>query len=86
MRVRCLFLPIIMLAMLAAPAGAQELMPSAATGWAPFAPRAETAPAVNASSGSSGYALSIAGNDVAHVYGGWRSLHDALPIYRKSVV
>jgi predicted amidohydrolase len=73
MRVRCLSLAIIMLAMLAAPAGAQELMPSAATGWAPFAPRTETAPAVNASSGTSGYALSIAGNDVAHVYGGWRT-------------
>ena len=70
---RLLFLPYLFVIVFAASAEGQELMPAAATAWSPFAPRAETAPAVNASSGTGGYALSIAGNDVAHVYGGWRT-------------
>ncbi|MDQ3418025.1 MAG: Ig-like domain-containing protein [Acidobacteriota bacterium] len=56
-----------------ASAGAQELMPTSASGWTAFAPRAETAPAVTASAGGSGYTLNILGNGVPNVYGGWKT-------------
>src|SRR5262245_56733333 len=64
---------IVVTALLGSPAAAsaQELMPTTASGWAPFAPRAVTAPARTASQGSSGYSLSINGNGVQNVYGGW---------------
>ena len=59
--------------LVAAPAGAQELMPPTPAGWSAFAPRPETAPAVNASESGAGYTLSVYGNNVQSVYGGWRT-------------
>jgi len=56
----------------AAPAGAQEMMPPASSGWTEFAARPTAAPALRASAGSP-YALEIAGDGVPNEYGGWRS-------------
>jgi len=56
-----------------AAARAQELMPPSAGGWSGFAPRAETAPSVNASESTSGYTLSISGVGIRNVYGGWKT-------------
>jgi predicted amidohydrolase len=63
----------LLVALPAAAARAQELMPAAPSGWSGFAPRAESAPSLNASQSGSGYALSIAGAGVPNVYGGWRT-------------
>jgi predicted amidohydrolase len=52
---------------------AQELIPPSPAGWTAFAPRTESAPAVNASPSGSGYTLNVAGNNVQGVYGGWRT-------------
>ncbi len=52
-------------------AGAQELMPPTAAGWSGFAARAQSAPGVDVSQGTSGYSLNIYGNGVSSVYGGW---------------
>jgi predicted amidohydrolase len=58
---------------LPAPALAQELMPTTASGWTQFAARPDSAPGVASSGGSSGYTLNIYGNGVPNVYGGWRT-------------
>lgn len=49
------------------------LLPATASGWSPFAPRSQTAPATNVANGPDGYVLGISGNQVANVYGGWVS-------------
>ena len=61
----------LLIAVPAAPAAAQELMPPAANGWSGFAPRPQSAPGRDVSQGTSGYALNIYGNGVQSVYGGW---------------
>jgi predicted amidohydrolase len=63
-----------MLTLLAASAGAQELMPASSTAWSAFSPRAETSPGLIASPGGTApYSLEILGNGVPNVYGGWRT-------------
>ena len=57
----------------ALPAAAQEMMPATSSGWTAWAPRAESAPARQVTQTSSGYTLHIYGNQVPHVYGGWRA-------------
>jgi hypothetical protein len=64
---------VILLLLPGAPANAQELMPASSSGWTTFAPRTQTAPVSNASTGGSGYVLNIYGNGVTNVYGGWRT-------------
>ena len=51
----------------------QELMPASPDAWTGFWPRAQSAPALRASEGGSGYSLEIFGNGVPNVYGGWRT-------------
>ncbi len=60
-------------ALMAGTAQAQELIPPTPSGWSAFAPRTQTAPGTQASSGASGYSLKILGNGVPAVYGGWKT-------------
>ena len=48
-------------------------MPPNPAAWTGFAPRAESAPGLLASSEGSGYTLQIDGNGMPSVYGGWRT-------------
>ena len=74
MRMTARWIPALLLLLCAAPAhaGAQELMPDNAQAWTEFAARPDAAPRLRAAVGSP-YALEIAGNGVANVYGGWRT-------------
>jgi predicted amidohydrolase len=63
----------LLLLFLTTTAHAQELMPPAPTAWAGFAARAESMPALSVSQNGSPYGLSIYGNGVQSVYGGWRT-------------
>src|SRR3954470_22240864 len=58
------------LAALPGVANAQELMPSSPAGWTALAPRPVAQPA-RSSTGTSPYSLSISGNGIPNVYGGW---------------
>lgn len=71
-RARILSIPFLIL-LHAVAADAQELMPASSAAWASFAARAASTPGFLASSGGSGYALEIHGNNVPNVYGGWRT-------------
>jgi predicted amidohydrolase len=59
--------------LIALPAAArgQELMPPNVSGWTALAPRASTAPGRQATNGTPSYTLSILGNGIPNVYGGW---------------
>ena len=52
---------------------AQELMPASSAAWTGFSARPESAPALSASGADGAYALTIQGNNVPSVYGGWRT-------------
>src|SRR5689334_11979004 len=56
---------------LPAAARGQELMPPDVSGWTALAPRAITAPGRQATNGTPGYTISIFGNGIPNVYGGW---------------
>jgi len=61
----------VILAALPAAASAQELMPSSPAGWTALAPRPVAQPARSSATGVSSYSLSISGNGIPNVYGGW---------------
>src|SRR5205814_5931158 len=50
---------------------AQELMPSSPAGWTALASRPVAQPARSSSTGTSTYGLTISGNGIPNVYGGW---------------
>src|SRR5687767_7181416 len=52
---------------------AQEMMPATSGGWAAFTARPAAAPVVFASGTGADYTLSIHGNNLPSVLGGWRT-------------